>query len=144
GINKSITLENAVFENNEVYNGGTASDPSVYGGAIYLGGGDAITANLKNVAFINNSAYFTQSTSTSSYGGAIAFGSTTVDANFSNLTFVNNTAHRGGAVYLRTATTTATIANSLFYNNEAKGDMGGAFYVVNGMASLVNSTLYAN
>jgi predicted outer membrane repeat protein len=155
-MGSGVTIENSIFSNNS--NTTTVS----YGGALYT---DTSNVNIVDSKFLNNGSIYDNN-----YGGAISVTDTTLNISASefsnnkvyvnggalygegstilisnNSEFDNNSAWRGGAIYL-TGNSEMTITESDVTNNYTMdyGRNGGAIYLDDTTADIINSTLSRN
>ena len=152
GTRDSLTLTNSIVTDNH------ASPPSADftgqpGGGVQMAGGNLTVTNCT----------FTNNTSASSQGGAIAYispefgGTVTITGSSFSGNGMTNTATSGstggGAIYINNALSspnTTTINNSTFTNNSAAGSAltgttyGGAIYINTGVLNIDHSTFRGN
>lgn len=146
--NNTATAGGAIFINGKltsniqgyIFNGNTATGS--HGGAIYVGGGYAVTANIDNCKFVENK-------SPSYRGGAIYSGNvSTVNLTTNNgsnkAIFEKNTAKQGGAICIGSGTLNVTgYTFDANYTTEAVG--GGAIkFNDTSMTSNLNDCVFKN
>ena len=123
---KTLTVENTTFEDNE----------AIFGAAIYDNEGSLV---VKDCKFYNNTGIGPGSAGTSSSQGGAILVMGEAAADISGSEFINNTADLGGAVAISSgATGTFTIDNCDFIENTAN-NYGGAIYQYTDESSIVIS-----
>lgn len=129
--NSAVTFDNLTMKNgvNATGSGGGVGTPTLYGGAIDIMGGGAIT--ITGCAFNGNAT-------SGSGGGAVYIGNASTVA-ITGSTFSDNSATgNGGALYNDDGT--VNITGSAFSNNTATGN-GGAIYNNTGTVNIRDSTI---
>lgn len=126
--NSNVTFDNLTMKNGVNATGLVVATPTLYGGALDIMGGGAIT--ITGCAFSGNAT-------TGSGGGAVYIGRASTVA-ITNSTFSGNTATgNGGALYNDDGT--VNITDSAFSNNTATGN-GGAIYNNTGTVNIKGGT----
>ncbi|MGI6564294.1 hypothetical protein [Methanosphaera sp.] len=132
--NKNVNIINSTFTDNSIRITTDTSTDVPQGGAISISG-PAITFNIDNCTFNNNSAY---------YGGALYSKDDAKNININNTVFKNNDAQYGGAIYSEGVGLNIRIANSAFNNNNANNNGGSIVYNGLFITSLITDTEFTN
>ena len=120
-----LTLTNVEFVNNTAEQGGGAIETGI----------SSYSYDFNSVSFINNTA---------EYGGAIYVSGLEEPLEINNTNFESNSAtEQGGAIYVDPLfSANPEVTNSVFNGNNAP--LGGAIYVENNNATIINSTFANN
>lgn len=128
-ISGSVSIKDCVFSDNS-----SKSLVNLGGGSgLCLVGMGALSADITNCAFLNNSSPYT--------GGGLFLAM--VEANITRCTFSGNSARDGGGLFARSVSA-LNLSNSTFTGNKATQDGGALDFDISTTANVVNCTFFSN